>query len=79
MHKSHGKSDCDKCQVCGTTEAKLVCTYVVNDKGNKETDCWCVCDECRDKLEKGVHDFYKEMISDMEHGEQNNHKKCFKV
>ena len=65
MHKDHG--ECQECQVCGIKEAKTVCTFIINEKGERETDCWCVCEDCRVKLEEGVHEFYKEMLPEKGH------------
>lgn len=39
MHEDHGRAGCEECQICGKKEAKLVCTYVLDEKGNKKTDC----------------------------------------
>jgi len=60
LHKSHGT--CEECQICGKKDATTVCTFIIDESGKKETDCWCVCEECKDKLKEGVHDYYREMI-----------------
>lgn len=66
-HMKHNEIKCSQCDVCGKqVEAEFMCTFVLNEDHNKETACWCVCQDCKPVIVEKVHEAFKPLVEEEE-------------